>query len=189
MLTKVRHAVGERVGRPRRWRVVGRGGVGAEIGVYKGDFSRELLAHVKPAKLHLIDGWWLVEGDSYEQPWYAAEGEADTRAAYREVERLANAYPNCFVHVGDDLEILPTFPDGYFDWVYLDSSHEFEHTVKKLELLRAKVKPGGIIAGHDWWPDPAHEHHGVYRAVTEFCGRYGLEVEAADPWNQWLVRT
>jgi hypothetical protein len=50
-------------------------------------------------------------------------GEADTRAAYREVEALAHEHQECVLHVGDDLEILPTSPDNYFDWVYLDGSH------------------------------------------------------------------
>jgi hypothetical protein len=72
------------------------------------------------------------------------------------------------------------------DWVYLDSSHEYEHTVEELEILRHKT---GLISGHDWHEDTSHEHHGVCKAVVEFCDRYGWRLKAADPWGQWLVRS
>lgn len=188
-ITAIRHGVGERLGRPRRSRLVERmpkGAVCAEIGVYKGDFSRDILKFAKPSELHLIDGWWTVEGDEYEHPWYSMVGqEADTRAAYGEVEALARDHSECIIQMGDDLEILPTFADHYFDWVYLDSSHRYEHTVKELELLERKVKT--VICGHDWCPDPGAEHHGVYRAVTEFCARGDWHVTWTDDWDQWAI--
>src|SRR5262245_11609661 len=138
----IRELVGDRLGRPRKWRLLQdlpTRAVCAEIGVYKGDLSRDILKFAKPRELHLIDGWWTVEGDRYQQPWYELVGQqADTHAAYAEVEALAREHPVCTVHVGDDLEILPSFADRYFDWVYLDSSHEYEHTVKELELLVQK---------------------------------------------------
>jgi Methyltransferase domain len=188
---RLRHAIGETIGRPRRWRVLEilpRNAVGAELGVYKGDFTQQILRITKPRELHLIDGWWTVEGESYEHDWYGYQGVSETRAAYEQVERLAAEHPECRVHVGDDLAILPRFPDGHFDWVYLDTSHEYEHTAAELEVLRHKVS--GFIAGDDWYPDPTHEHHGVYRAVTEFCDRHGWEQVwgAGDPWVQWAIR-
>jgi hypothetical protein len=166
--------------------LVRKGSVCAEIGVYKGDFTREILRVGEPRELHLLDGWWEVEGETYENEWYGWEGVSDTRAAYREVERIVAEHPECQIHFGDDLETLPTFPDHYFDWVYLDSSHKYEHTKRELALLARKVKPEGIISGHDWWPDPSHEHHGVYRAVNEFCER-DWQIVYLDDWNQWAI--
>ena len=75
------------------------------------------------------------------------------------------------------------FPDDFFDWVYLDTTHEYGHTRDELEILRTKVKPSGVIAGDDWHEDPAHLHHGVCRAVREFCDRYGWELR-----NRRLIR-
>ena len=162
-----------------------RGAVCAEIGVYKGDFSRDILRRTRPKRLHLIDGWWMVEGDAYQHGWYATAGQADTRAAYRQVEALARENPECVIDVGNDLEVLANFPDSYFEWVYLDTSHEYEHTLKELELLARKVN--GVIAGDDWYPDPTIEHHGVYRAVTEFCERENWRVTWTDEWHQWAI--
>ncbi len=58
------------------------------------------------------------------------------------------------VHAGDGRAVLATFPDRYFDWVYIDSSHSYEHTHDELQILRNKVKESGVIAGDDWVPDP-----------------------------------
>jgi SAM-dependent methyltransferase len=186
MLTKLRRSIGERVGRPRRWRILQsapRGGVGAEIGVYRGDFTAQLLAHIPLSKLHLIDCWWTLGSESYEHEWF--EG-ASTHEAYDQAVQVADE--RCQFHIGDDLEILPRFPDRYFDWVYLDTSHQYEHTIKELEILRTKVKPTGLITGDDWYPDPTHELNGVYRAVNEFCDRNGCEVVWLDEWVQWAIR-
>jgi hypothetical protein len=64
----------------------------------------------------------------------------------------------------------------------------YEHTWAELELLQQKVKPGGLIAGHDWHPDPEHRHHGVYLAVHEFCEKYGWRVKKVDKlYTQWCI--
>src|SRR2546430_9287984 len=44
-------------GRAFLFKMLPRGSVGAEIGVWKGDFSKLLLRRVRPAELHLVDPW------------------------------------------------------------------------------------------------------------------------------------
>ena len=161
--------------------------MGAEIGVYRGQFSREIVRVVRPRELHLIDGWWTLYGECYPD-WgsYSDFGRLRTRDAYAEATRAVQGAPVTF-HVGDDCEVLHGFPDCYFDWVYLDSSHEYAQTIEELELLRPKMKPNGLIAGHDWLEDPKHPHHGVYRAVRRFCQLHGWIVVARDDLTQWAV--
>ena len=69
-------------------------------------------------------------------------------------------------------------PDSYFDWVYLDTDHTYDTTRRELELLRPKMKKGGIIAGHDYifgnWDDG--HRYGVIEAVREFCLTYQWEM-------------
>ena len=72
------------------------------------------------------------------------------------------------LHIDEDLEVLKKFPDKYFDWAYIDSSHKYEHTKNELELLKHKVKDSGVIAGDDYYPEEKHRHHGVYKAVRKF---------------------
>lgn len=51
-----------------------------------------------------------------------------------------------------------------FDLVFLDGDHAYSSIVPEIEQFRPLVRPGGILAGHDYgdvWPD-------VKRAVDEF---------------------
>ena len=86
------------------------------------------------------------------------------------VAEHAPASTVCEIHVGDDLEFLAGLPDAHLDWAYLDSSHQYEHTVAELELLDAKVAADGRILGHDWIEDPERHNHGAsWRSAS--CAR------------------
>jgi spermidine synthase len=159
----------------------------AEIGVFKGDFTREILRVTEPRELHLIDPWEQL-GERYEHVWFEGMGETRPAGARKQVERLVDRHPEARVHIGTSQDVIASFPDEYFDWVYLDSSHDYEQTVEELELLRRKVKPLGIIAGHDWFENPGHQFHGVYRAVNEFCEGHGWELFDTDIFDQWAIR-
>lgn len=171
-------------------KILPKNAVGAEIGVFKGEFTRYILEITKPKELHLIDLWWEI-GEYFN--WGGSAGnksKISSREVYdmarKTVEETDSRKVSRF-HVGDDLLYFSSFPDGYFDWVYLDSSHKYEHTKKELELLRHKIKSGGLIAGHDWYKAPAHVHHGVYKAVNEFCERYHWRVLELDHFSQWCI--
>ncbi len=163
---------------------------GIELGVFKGEFSRSVLEIVKPDELHLIDSWWLLYGEYYPD-WgsYTNYGKLKTKDAYNEMlYNIRKAKEKCKIHVGNDLEILNEFPDDYFDWAYIDSSHEYEHTKNELSLMAEKVKKDGFITGHDWQPDPKHMHHGVYLAINEFCQTTDWKVAYLDNHTQWALK-
>jgi len=168
------------------------GEVGAELGVFKGEFSQQLLKACRPKKLYLIDAWWELYGKYYPD-WgeYTNFGKLKTRDAYELARVVSSRYKletEVEFCIGDDLKILSEMPDAHLDWVYVDSSHGYQHTVDELELLVKKVKPWGLITGHDWRPDPEHEHHGVFRAVNEFCEREDWEITALDSYGQWCIK-
>ena len=167
--------------------VIPKGGVAAELGVYKGTFSRHLLEVTQPKQLHLIDPWYMNGKE-----WAWAEGNKSTIDALKgvlhahEKELISGLV---VLHIGDDLKVLQQFPDHYFDWVYVDTSHQYDHTLKELTLLKVKVKASGIIAGDDWQSDPSHRHHGVYRALKEFTKYepYKL-IYGSEENHQWAIQ-
>lgn len=168
-------------------RQVPAGGVGAEIGVHKGDFTERLLTQLQPVRLHLLDPWYLI---GPEWNW----GLPD-RSTINALCGILKRYSNELVRgqvvldIGWDEQVLATFPDATFDWVYLDTIHKFHHTRNELRVLARKVKPGGIIAGDDWYLDPSHLHHGVCRAVRLFLDQEPYELlYASDDDHQWLIR-
>lgn len=70
------------------------------------------------------------------------------------------------------LEACKQFKDESLDFVFIDASHEYEDVKKDIDNWLKKVKPGGILAGHDYnWPD-------VTRAVNEVLGEKCRPVSA-----------
>lgn len=163
-----------------------RDGVGAELGVYCGDFTRILLDVAMPARLHLVDLWELL-GPSWEH--WGIHGpdtcEALTRVRSLYADEIDRGQVQ--VHQADDLSWLASLPDDSLDWAYIDTSHTYEHCAKELPLAAAKVKPGGLICGDDWMTDPTHPHHGVLVAVTEFLEREPFELIYAGEDLQWAI--
>lgn len=161
--------------------------IGVELGVLKGHFSTVLLETTFPKELHLIDPFYFLDAE-----WNWSEGNLSTVDAVCNIlqenkRRIENK--QVFLHIQDDRVVLNNFSDAYFDWAYLDSSHEYFHTKEELRLLHRKVKPNGIIAGDDWVSDPTHKHHGVYRAVNEFMVEFGYElIYANDENKQWFIK-
>jgi len=168
------------------------GSVGAELGVFKGEFTKYLLKIARPKRLHLIDPWWRLYGEYYPD-WeeYTDFGRLKTSEAFEKAKRTVDKYDKkkvCEFHVDDDLECLKEFQDNYFDWIYLDTSHKYDHTKKELEILKDKVKNDGLIMGHDYSGDPNHIHYGVYKAVNEFCKKYRWEVIKLDHFCQFCIK-
>jgi len=164
--------------------------IGAELGVFKGEFSIKILTIVKPMKLYLIDVWWGKYGKFYPD-WgaYTDHGKLETKEAYRILtENIQEHKDKCEIMVGDDQKLLLQFPDNYFDWVYIDSTHSYEKTVDELKIISTKIKPDGLITGHDWQPSIFHDHHGVYKAVREFCSETSWEIVHTDEHTQWCLQ-
>ena len=169
-----------------------RASVGAEIGVWRGDFSARILRTVRPAKLHLIDPWAFMGGEAYRDAWYGGKLAADQGAmdsihdgvARRFAREIAAGVVD--VHRSTSAEASSRFPAAYFDWVYVDGNHLYEAVRADLELFDPKLKADGLLAGDDyglpgWWDD------GVTRAVDEFVAAAGYEVVALAS-NQFVLR-
>jgi hypothetical protein len=160
--------------------------VGAEVGVHKGHFSDVILDVVQPTTLHLIDPWYLLGTE-----WSWGKGDRSTgRALGRIISRMSPrlADGQVVVHVGWALDVMDAFEDASLDWIYVDTSHRYEDTKAQLPVLARKVRPGGVIAGDDWYTKPSHPHHGVARAVQEFAADENHRlVYSSDGDHQWAI--
>ena len=154
------------------------GSVGAEVGVWKGDFSAKVLERVRPAKLHLIDPWSFQS--DVPDAWYggaSATSQEDMDAIHDGVRaRFARQIADGVVEVHRAPSALAAgaFSAGELDWVYLDGDHRYEAVRDELVRFGALVKPGGFVVGDDyqsggWWEG------GVKRAVDEWAERTKLD--------------
>jgi hypothetical protein len=53
--------------------------------------------------------------------------------------------------------------DKTLDFVYIDSIHSFRHVCRDIDLWLPKIRPNGLIGGHDY---ASKEWPGVVRAVN-----------------------
>jgi Methyltransferase domain len=162
-----------------------RDGVGAEIGVWKGDFSSYLLRIARPARLHLIDPWHF-NFDPDDERGRRAQSQENMDAMHDHVRRRFArqiARGRVVLHRARSDEVAPELES--LDWVYLDGNHTYEGVRDDLEAYFALLRPGGVLAGDDygmpgWWGD------GVREAVDEFVAGNGCAVTITG--HQFLIR-
>lgn len=162
--------------------------VGAEIGVWQGDFSARILEKAQPRLLHLIDPWLHRTDPSHANALYG-------RAQQEQMDQLHSAVCSKFaaqmasgqvcVHRTTSADAMGKLTPESLDYVYIDGDHAFEGVSADLELSFTRVRPGGLICVDDhvlgkWWGD------GVVRAVNMFLGAHAAELELVMMHN-WQV--
>lgn len=150
-----------------------KGGVGCEIGVAEGKFSRTLVAETKPKEIHLIDPWTYQDDDAYiSDPNNVSKVEGDRR--FRMVSDSfseESASGQLFIHRAFSTDVVSHFPDRHFDWIYVDARHDYDSVLQDLTAYLPKLKPDGLLLGHDYANHDfaRRSGFGVVDAVDEFC--------------------
>ncbi|OLP93137.1 hypothetical protein AK812_SmicGene25006 [Symbiodinium microadriaticum] len=157
----------------------------AEIGVEKGMTVTFLMKH-EPAIVdyYLVDPWH-VPGKSQEsngvlQSYYenleawSSEEPAFQRNGRKAAHVLRQSSEEAAGQLGTD----------YFDLVFIDAEHTFEAVRRDIQVWKRRVRPGGILAGHDF----SLFHPAVSLAVLVECGplsddtgRFPLQSELEKP--------
>lgn len=138
----------------------------AEVGTYKGDFAREILARAAPNELHVID------------------------IDYSRFDRALNDDPRIVRHEGLSHDVMAHFPEAHFDWIYIDADHAYDGVKRDARVSASRVKPGGFLVFNDYAHiDPNVGRYGVHRAVTEFAVemRWPLRYFALNPYALYDV--
>jgi glycosyltransferase involved in cell wall biosynthesis len=168
----------------------GLGGTGAEIGVQEGLFSHHLLTYWGGRRLISIDSWEHESIDDYVD--IANVGQLEQDARHRVTcERLAVFGDRSEVWRLRSTDAAARIPDGSLDFVYIDARHDFDAVLEDLEAWVPKVRPGGIVAGHDYLDGDLPEgRFGVKSAVDQYFAAFGAQVAVTTldpPWSTWLI--
>jgi hypothetical protein len=161
-------------------------GVGAEVGVQKGEYAEWLFTHAQPCEFHLVDTWREVpEGCYVRDP--ANVPQEQQNANYVEVKRKFAGFPNVniwraashsiseYMLYAHDDEVGPRY---CFDWVYIDACHFFDDVYQDLESWYPLLRDGGILCGHDYLDGVGAETFiQVKSAVNQFMDDYGLSLD------------
>jgi hypothetical protein len=133
--------------------IIPKGSEVAEVGTWRGDFSKAICRTVKPSRFHLID----IDFSPFNWDGFDCD----------------------FVkHQGDSPTVLRSFPAGSLDWVYIDGDHSFDGAMKDLEAAHHALKPGALMTCNDYtnWASMAVTPYGVARAVNQFVIREDYRV-------------
>ena len=152
----------------------------AEIGVQRAFFSVQILKIVRPKKLFLIDPWTFYD------PKKNAQERLDE--FYQIVKKRMKNKPNVEILKGKSIEILNSFPDNHFDWVYIDGDHSYEAVKADLEISYKKVKTNGLITGDDFMYIKPNEGLDIILAVTEFTKSYPIEPIILGKEQQFILK-
>lgn len=160
------------------------GMVGCELGVFAGEFAEHLLAK-KPKHLLLVDSW---QGDPEYDLLFSGDQDGNNgttipaKLLYDRVQKMVADCSNVEIRKGWTYDVIPTLQDASLDYVYIDADHTYEGMKRDLELIRPKLKPYGLLLGHDYEMNFAKAtvpwNFGVRQAVDEFCERYGYRLIA-----------
>lgn len=138
--------------------------VGAEIGVYKGEYTIRFLE--AGLKMYGIDPWKAYDN-------YNEFQSQNPKSEYRNIglrkslskfqtrqdflfghtQRLLKKYLDngqCELIRKTSMDAVLDFPDESLDFVYIDGHHGFRYVAEDLVEWLPKIKKGGVMSGHDY---------------------------------------
>lgn len=151
--------------------IIPKHGIGAEIGVWRGEFAQRLLNDLEPIRLILVDPWIWDQGDIPRDCYIAttrfAKNQHDMDVLHNGVRERFQDYSEVRIYRKKSVDAAPLFSDQFFDWVYIDGSHDYESVKADLAAWAPKIKVGGFLMGDDYdWGAKKYQKP-VERAVKE----------------------
>ena len=160
--------------------------MGAEIGVWKGEWASFINDAINPKKYYLLDPWKFLppvtQGDHDE--WYRgaiAKSQKDMDDIYKDVCSMFKDSEN--------IEVIRTrgeyaeqyINQGELDWIYIDGDHSYEAVTKDLETSFRLVKSDGLITGDDANPNlmltaKGWMHTSVYAALIDWIEKRQTQI-------------
>ena len=163
-----------------------------EIGVKEGAHFKSLISCSTLKKAIGIDIWAETgvrsqNDDSYEQK--------RLDAIYQSMKLLENSDARIEIIKDFSPAVTSRFEDNYFDFVYIDADHTEEAVYTDLNAWWSKVRPGGVLSGHDYcemvlkYENSNNVVFGVIPAVNRFFAEKNLQLHVANemPWRDWFI--
>lgn len=141
----------------------------AEIGVFQGCFSDFLIDTFTPSELNLIDTFNVNDH---------VTGKFQSNTHYDYIKNKYKNAPYVKQHQGLSWDVLETFPDDYFDYIYIDADHSYDAVQKDISVAHRKLKSTGIIQFNDYTLFGSHENapYGVMYAVNEYIEQQNINI-------------
>ena len=147
--------------------------VHAEIGVFCG---RSLLATChgmkQPGIVYAVDSFSIRYNDEiWQRRVWEATADLIERTTHVRVGLYEMTSLDAFRQLSERKVVL--------DSVFIDACHQYAECKADIEMWSTLVKPGGIVSGHDYWPNDV----GVMDAVNE-TGPFSVAPETRIWWRK-----
>ena len=155
--------------------------IGAEVGCAEGNTTKRLLQGSKDLTLYAVD-LWKFRPNVYGEESRKLYSEWDFTEIRNKFDKQTKPYEDRLrILQGISWKMADTVEDGSLDFVFIDANHEYESVLKDVQAWEPKVKPGGLISGHDY----NHGNFpGVAKAVNEIFGN-DVETGPDRVWYTW----
>lgn len=166
---------------------------GAEIGVYKGEFSEKFAK--AGLELSAIDPWRVYKD------FIHPKGQDRLDFQFEHTQRVLAPFPNAKIIRKTSMEAVEDFKDESLDFVYIDGNHEFRYVAEDISEWAKKVRKGGIVSGHDYFyhkSGTGKDHWHVAYVLKAYIGAFGISRwfllgskdvvpgETRDTWRSWM---
>ena len=152
-----------------------------EVGVWKSHLVKHLL---KSACKDVLEEYWAIDQWTVLGPEHgrmARRTVGDWHSMYIYCCKLMTYFPQLRVIRCTSLEGSALFAHGYFDMVFIDSSHFYDQVIADIKSWMLKVRSGGLLVGHDYGIG-RRKNHRVKEAVDYVFGEGAVEVREDGVW-------
>jgi predicted O-methyltransferase YrrM len=147
-----------------------------EVGAYKGRSTCYMAERLAETGLDItFDVVDTFEGDD-------DVGHGDLWPQFAANLERAGLLGRLTAHRQPSAEAAQGFDDASLDFVFIDARHTYDAAAEDLAAWWPKVKPGGLIAGHDYTNSP-----GVRAAVDQFVAGHGLAHAFRVTRASWMI--
>jgi len=137
--------------------------VGAEIGVANGRYSKWLCNGIPGLELNCVDPW--LSYDEYVEHHDEA-GQVILDQCFESAKERLKGY-NCKFIRKSSMDAVKAFEDNSLDFVFIDANHSFQYVINDIAEWSKKVRPGGIVSGHDFWNSSESRYSLTYKPTPE----------------------
>jgi hypothetical protein len=161
--------------------------VGAEIGVYKGNFTHKFCS--AGMYMYGVDPWTVYQGFDREKD---AKLQIQEELYQKAVNRLKR-FNNVKLIRKSSMDALGEIHDNSLDFVYIDGNHDFRYVAEDVAEWANKVRVGGVVSGHDYGVNPGGVLEDIFQVkpvIHAYLEAFGIKnfyvIGTQDHTSSWF---